>query len=363
MRSVTPTSVGEAMTPEKMRALRVRSRTTWDVGIDRIPIPTPGPGQLLVRTEAVGLCGSDVHACRGDEGYDWMELPVTLGHEVAGTVVAVGTEADPGWSGRRVVMIAIQGCRDCEICRAGHGSYCADRTCMGLHADGGLADCFVIDAARVMAVDPRVPAHIASLVEPIAIIMQALDNLPADLHGVSVAITGPGTIGLLSGIEAARRGATVTVLGRDRGDEVRLECARGLGLRTDTDEDECFDFWVEASGSPDGLARAIEQTARCGRIVVPALFGRLPEVAMNLLVRNGLSLHGSYGYQYEHFERAETFAHEQSKALGRMITVFDLTNALTALRATAESEIVKAVVTPEPVTAEEPTPREKDMKL
>ena len=333
--------------PSKMRALRVQSLDGWDIYLDEVSVPEPGPGQLLVRSEAVGLCGSDVHACRGDAGYEWLTLPVTLGHEVTGRVIAQGSDVEGDWAERRVAMVAIQGCGQCEVCTSGHGNYCPSRTCLGLHSDGGLAEYFVIDAIRVVPINTETPVTLAAMYEPVAIVQHALDSLPTNLTGAVVGVTGPGTIGLLSGLECARRGASVTIFGRSEGDEIRLECAEQLGLIVGNATDKVFDFWVEASGSEGGLNRAIEQCANRAQIAVPGLFGWLPGVQMNQLVRGGISLHGSYGYLTEHYQRAAKFVADYEARLQRMITVFSMDEAEQALRATAAGDVIKAVVCPQ----------------
>lgn len=357
-----------------MPAIRVRSLEGWDVGMETVPVPIPGPGQLLVRSEAVGLCGSDVHASRGDAGYEWLRPPVTLGHEAVGTVVSAGpgVQAQP-LLGRRIAVVAIRGCDDCKVCAEGLGNYCPERTCWGLHADGALAPWFVVDAARAWrvggdspVVGPELPgptktleAPLAALLEPASIVLNALENLPADLSGTRMGITGPGAIGLLSGLECRRRGADVDVFGRLPGDERRLAFAAMLGLRCGNpaevpvapsrvgDLDPRYDAWVEASGAGAALAQAISWCRPQARIVVPALFGRLPEVDLNVLVRNGISVHGSYGYRREHFAAAEALITEYRSQLAEMVTTFPLAEGVQALRSTEASQVIKAVVLPQ----------------
>ncbi|MGO1182431.1 MAG: zinc-dependent alcohol dehydrogenase [Micrococcaceae bacterium] len=331
-----------------MRALRVQSLDGWDIALDDVDVPVSGPGELLVRSEAVGLCGSDVHACRGDAGYEWMRPPVTLGHETVGTVIGQHSDLDQDWVGLRVAMIAIQGCLDCNICAADRGNYCPNRTCLGLHSDGGLAEFFTIAAQRVVAIDRDLDLEIAALHEPVAIVLHALEALPDSLEGAQVGVTGPGTIGLLSALECRRRGANVTIYGRPDADEIRLNCAADLGLTVGRRvETTPADYWVEASGSEDGLNRAVRACANRARIAVPGLFGRLPEVQMNLLVRGGMSLHGSYGYRTEHFHRAADFIAEHQEKLTRMVTPYPLDQAERALRDTAAGQVIKALVIPE----------------
>src|SRR5687767_14527780 len=128
-----------------MQALVKQSRAFKDVAVTALPRPQPGPGQVLVRTEAVGLCGSDVHAWRQDAGYEWVPTPVVLGHEAVGVVEEVADDVDAFWRGRRVVPMSIDGCGSCRVCRRGRRQICPRRTVLGLSFSGAAADVFVVD--------------------------------------------------------------------------------------------------------------------------------------------------------------------------------------------------------------------------
>src|SRR5262249_25101046 len=108
----------------------------------------PGRGEVQIDVEACGLCGSDVHAWRGDQGYEWIRTPVVLGHELVGRVTAVGAGSDPSWSGKRVVPISVDGCHDCEVCAAGSAHICPGKRVLGLSFDGGGASRVVVPVRR-----------------------------------------------------------------------------------------------------------------------------------------------------------------------------------------------------------------------
>lgn len=331
-----------------MAALRKRSPAARDFGLEQVPVPDPGPGQVLVRSEAVGLCGSDVHAVRADVGYEWVPTPVTLGHEVCGTVVSAADTAGAGLVGARVVVVAIDGCGNCAQCRTGRGNYCPDRTCFGLHGDGGLAGYFVVEASRLWVVGDELEPPVAVLIEPAAIALQALRALDADLRGQRVGVSGPGAIGLLCGLECVRRGADVVMYGPETGAETRLDFARtlGMGIGNPVGPRERADHWVEASGARGALAGAVAALGMRGKIVVPAMYGRLPEVDMNQIVRKGLSIHGSYGYNREDYAAAGKLVTEHREALEAMVSVFSLDEVVDAMGRTERAEIIKAVVLP-----------------
>ncbi|MEU3333218.1 zinc-binding dehydrogenase [Glutamicibacter creatinolyticus] len=331
-----------------MSALRKRSQGVRDFGLEQVPVPVPGPGQVLVRSEAVGLCGSDVHAVRSDVGYEWVRPPVTLGHEVCGTVVATADAADEGLVGTRVVVVAIDGCGQCGECLDGRGNYCSGRTCFGLHGDGGLATYFIVEASRLWAVGEPLKPALAILIEPASIALQALRVLDPDLSGQRIGVSGPGAIGLLSGLECVRRGADVVMYGPESGAEIRLDFARTLGMRIgdSIDSREPADHWVEASGAGAALCDAIACLNMRGKIIVPAMYGRLPELDMNQIVRKGLSIHGSYGYTREDYAVATQLVTAHREALDAMISVFPLDESIDAMGRTERAELIKAVVLP-----------------
>ncbi|HSV38022.1 MAG TPA: alcohol dehydrogenase catalytic domain-containing protein, partial [Nocardioidaceae bacterium] len=108
-----------------MQALRL---TAWgqDPELVRVPVPQPGPGELLLLVEAAGLCHSDLHVM--DSASLPYDLPFTLGHEVAGTVVAVGSGVSHDWLDEAVAVHGVWSCGECRRCRAGRENYCFELT-------------------------------------------------------------------------------------------------------------------------------------------------------------------------------------------------------------------------------------------
>lgn len=159
--------------------------------------PVPGPGGVLVRMRAVGICGSDVHAAHGR--HPFVPLPYRPGHEVVGIV---------GATGERVVAEPILACGTCKYCLDGRYNLCATMTFFGCTAPtGGLADEFVLPADRLVPVPAALTDGLAVLIEPLATPVHAVRLAGPDLTGRSVAILGAGTIGLLTLIAARHAGA------------------------------------------------------------------------------------------------------------------------------------------------------------
>lgn len=332
-----------------MFALRKESNNAWDLQITEVDVPDLRPGEVLLESQAIGLCGSDVHAARSDEGYEWLKPPLVLGHEVTGSIVKT-SGGNTHLVGRRAAVIAIDGCRNCEICEGGNTNYCSTRNCVGIHSDGGLATYLRIEADRlyILPQDCALEPTLAALLEPAAIAIQAVSRLEMDLQGKSVGVSGPGAIGIFSGLVLLRAGARVQMYGPAQGAESRMSFAKEVGMQIGGLGDECtVDAWVEASGAPAALNSALERLRLNARIVVPAMFPNISGITMTHIVRKGLTLSGTYGYVRADFEAAHRLIHDYQDELRRMITVFSFGDVVEALELTSRAELIKAVVVQE----------------
>jgi 2-desacetyl-2-hydroxyethyl bacteriochlorophyllide A dehydrogenase len=195
------------------------------VEIRHAAIPEPADGQVLVRMNVVGICGSDVHAFHGR--HPFVPLPYHPGHEVTGRVEAVGAGVDLPL-GTRVVVEPILACGSCKYCRDGRYNLCATMTFFGCTAPtGGLADLFVLPADRVVAIPDRLSDLQAALIEPLSTPIHAVRLAGPDLTGKTVAILGAGTIGLLT-LAAARHAGAGRIAVTDRL-AAKRDLAAGLG--------------------------------------------------------------------------------------------------------------------------------------
>ena len=171
------------------------------IGITTLPRPACPTGHVRVRVEACGVCGSDLHAARRG---DWRPGLVP-GHEIAGRIEALGEGVDVGGSGlplsreTPVVVEPLATCGDCPDCRAGHDSVCASLVIRGVHAPGGFAESIVVPAARVHPIAPQLEPGVATLIEPLAVALHALDRA-SGVAGERVLVIGAGAIGLLSAL-------------------------------------------------------------------------------------------------------------------------------------------------------------------
>src|SRR3712207_2701922 len=212
-----------------MLALR---KTAAGFGLEFQEVPPahpPGPGEVVLRVEAAGICGSDVHAYEWTGGYEFMvpHLPLTMGHEFAGRVVRSGTGRGLA-EGARVCVIPFVACGVCPNCRADDARNCLRREGIGLTRDGGFAREVRIPARCCVALPDSVDAEIGALAEPLGVGLEAVLTGEVGL-GDTVLVLGPGTIGQGIALMARLAGAARVVVA-GRADGPRFEVLRALGF-------------------------------------------------------------------------------------------------------------------------------------
>jgi L-gulonate 5-dehydrogenase len=320
----------------------------------------PGPGQVLVAPEAVGLCGSDFHYFLGDIGTidDPSSLyPRIQGHEAAGTIVEVGADCPPELAtGARVALWPVSSCGRCYACRIGRGNACSNISLIGVHADGALQQQLLVPAAQCFPVGDQDPA-LAALIEPVSIAMRAAvrGNVAEGEH---VVVLGAGPIGQALALVATDRGASVLLV-----DTVASRLARGAAMGADVlqaSPDRSFvaaarewagpdgpEVVFEATGVPALVQTSVELVAQAGRVVVvslsseptPIRVGDLPFKEIDLL---GTSCCGSG----EFAQAVELVGRRREAAAGLVTHEFTLEQAPEAIAyAMAHpAEVMKAVV-------------------
>lgn len=218
-----------------------------DVRIEDIPVPIPGPGEVLVRIARALTCGTDLKTWRRGHPTIMQKVPTPFGHEFAGTIEEVGPGVDPRWRpGMRVVAANSAPCNRCPYCRMGRQSLCENLEFLW----GAYAEYIVVPTRIVEQNLYEIPAGMsdeaACLVEPLACAVHGVAETPIAV-GDTVAVNGAGPIGLFFVKLAALRGATVICC--DLG-ETRLAVARRLGA-THT---------VNVSETPDQVAAVLALT-------------------------------------------------------------------------------------------------------
>ncbi len=257
-----------------MKALRFHGPN--DLRLEELPLPVPGPGEVRIRPAAVGICGTDVHILDGTFA---SRPPMTLGHEVAGFVDAVGVGVRNTREGDLITVEPHRYCGVCRYCRLGREHLCLNKEAYGVHLDGGMAECQVIPERIAYRLPDGMDPKVGALAEPLSCVVHAMDRLHAT-SGTSVVIFGAGPAGLilvtlcrLAGLvpivvvepDAARRAAAIAFGAHgtvDPSTDSWVEDAQSLVGGAG------FDSVIEAVGSPRVLESAIPLAARGGTVLV-----------------------------------------------------------------------------------------------
>lgn len=283
-----------------MRALRLQSDGSVGLG-DVEPLPLTA-GLARVQVTAAGVCGTDLHLAAGEYAH---EAPVTMGHEISGSVVEVGSPADAHWVGRDVVCETyFSTCETCDLCRDGRRNLCSMRRSLGSFEDGGFAESVVVPVRNLHTAPQGVDRVDLVLAEPLACVVQCLLDPARVQAGDRVLVVGPGTMGLLAAQVAMASGGDVTCSGRE-GDAARLELAASFGARTATEvADDAYDVVLECSGSAGGLRSAYRAAARGGRVVQVGIVGRDAEIPVDLVLYKELEISSGFASTARSWRRA-----------------------------------------------------------
>lgn len=262
--------------------------------------PTAGPGQVLVRVAYCGFCGSDPHIIEGNLPIG--PPPQVLGHEVSGTIAALGEGVKGLELGARVACNLYGYCGSCAWCRAGQPNHCRRK----FFSAKGFAELAVYRPEQVFGLPDEVSLEVGAFLEPVATILHAID-ISELRQGEHVLVVGGGPLGQICALLARARGAaTVMVselrapnrdlavrLGADRAidptsDDLR-EIAAGVGARRG------FDVVFEVAGAPAAAAIAPELVATGGRVVIVGVFDRDVTVPVSpyLLYEKEIAIRGA----------------------------------------------------------------------
>jgi L-iditol 2-dehydrogenase len=311
------------------------------------PERAPGPGEVTLDVHAVGICGTDLHIWLGEYP---STPPMTMGHEVCGTVASLGDGVDPSWLGARVaVETFFSTCGECAYCRAGKLSVCEQRRSIGTHVDGGFAPRLVLPARNLHRVPAALPDAAAALSEPLACVCNSLLDPSRVEVGDDVLVVGPGAIGLIAAQVARACGGRVTVRGAER-DEARLWLARELGFATSVagrEEPPSADVVVECSGAGPGIADALRAARRRGRIVQMGLRGADVTIPYDLVCFHELTVTAGFASNPASWRRAMKLLAAGEVQLAPLVTeVLPLADWRRAFDASRAGDGVKFVLDP-----------------
>jgi L-iditol 2-dehydrogenase len=342
-----------------VKALRKLAAADEHLELVEVPEPKPEPGWVVLEVTYAGICGTDLHIAHNSFP-SWP--PVTLGHEFYGRVADVGAEVE-GWApGDRVVCEPHSlACGRCHLCRRGHAELCAHKRSPGWGIDGGMAARVAVPAHLLHRVPDGVGDLAAALCEPTAIAVTAVERMPVE-PGSTVAVVGPGAVGLLAAMVARACGAGRTVVvGRDSS-RPRLELARRLGFDTwdasqvdpatealALTDGRGVDLVLECSGSADAVAAGIAVLRRRGRLCALGMSGR-PTLAVpwDLAMQRALDVSFSLSSSWSSWDGALALLARGAVDPTPLATVFSLSGWRAAFEAISARAVVKALLDPRP---------------
>jgi 2-desacetyl-2-hydroxyethyl bacteriochlorophyllide A dehydrogenase len=282
----------------------------------------PGPDEVVVRPGAVGICGSEVEGYLGHMGN--RTPPLVMGHEFAGEVVAAGRGAEE-WIGTRAAVNPIVGCGHCPLCRRGQENICPERTLIGVHYDGAFADLVRAPAANLRSLPGGLDIRVGALTEPLANGVHAVRLGLAGYEAKSAAVIGAGTIGLVT-LQAALL-SEISRVAVIEPQDARRERARSLGAHSvhadgerarRADDPLGFDLVLDAVGAQATRALAVELVRPGGRIVCVGLAGDDTTLSFHTIVREQITIIGSYAYTMADFEQSLEWLTSGCASLGEL---------------------------------------------
>lgn len=298
------------MPTELISAAYYRGNRTF--ALERVRPVQPGPGEVAIRGAYCGICGTDLHVFHGHMD-SRVGLNRILGHEMSGTVVAVGDGVEVPAVGQRVVVRPLDHCGNCPACHAGHTHICHNLLFLGLDSNGAMQEIWTVPVHTVHFLPDGVRLDHAALIEPVAVACHDV-RLSGLQPGEDVVVIGGGPIGMLVAMVARQAGGKVIVSEVSPG---RLSIAEKLGFDTvnpvtdnlagivDTNTGgKGADIVFEVSGSQAGVDATTAVVATRGRIVMVAIHPVPPKVNMFQYFWRELKLIGVRVYEPEDFEKA-----------------------------------------------------------
>ena len=288
-----------------MRAL-VKSRPEPGLWMEEVPDPVPGRRDVLIKVRKTSICGTDLHIYRWDDwSADSVPVPLVVGHEFMGEIVALGEDAVGFGVGQRVSGEGHITCGHCRNCKAGRREFCHNHVSVGVSRPGAFADYLVIPAENVFPVPDHIEDDVAAILDPLGNATHT--SLRFDVVGEDVLITGAGPIGVMATAIMRHIGARFVVV-TDVND-YRLDMAMRLGadrvvnvtraavepVMADLGMTEGFDVGLEMSGAEAAINQLLDVMNHRGRVAVLGIPSKPMTLDVNDVIFKGLTMAGIYG--------------------------------------------------------------------
>ncbi|MFQ5592936.1 MAG: zinc-binding dehydrogenase [Anaerolineae bacterium] len=328
------------------------------LSIEEVPTPSPGPGEILVKVAACGLCHTDLHYI--DHGTPtFKKPPLILGHEIAGTVAGLGPGAEGFQEGDRVLLPAVLTCGQCAMCRSGRENICYQMVMPGNHVDGGFAEYVVAPSKDVFHLPAEIPLEEGSIIaDAITTPYHAVVNRARVAPGDWVVVLGCGGIGLNLVQMAAALGARVIAV--DIADQ-KLSWAERLGAtatlnsqqveRLDKEVRRMTGGGAEIAIEAIGKAATQEQAFAClrtgGRLVMVGYSPEKMSLNAGRVMFREMEIVGSLGCRPVDYPRVIEMARQGQIKVAELVThkfpLDEINQGFDVLRA---GEVIRAVAVP-----------------
>jgi threonine 3-dehydrogenase len=288
-----------------MKAL-VKSKAERGLWLEDIAEPAIGINDVLIRVRYTGICGTDVHIYEWDEwAQGTIKVPMTIGHEFVGEIVAVGSNVNDFFPGDIVSGEGHVVCGRCRNCLAGRRHLCAHTEGVGVNRPGAFAELIALPMTNIWRHNPNVNQEVAAIFDPFGNAVHTALSFP--VLGEDVLITGAGPIGVMA-IPVVKHAGARYVVATDL-NPFRLEMARRMGATlavnptetslTDVQKQlgmtEGFDVGLEMSGSPQALGDMIASMSHGGKIAILGIPSKKTPMDWKPVIFNMITIKGIYG--------------------------------------------------------------------
>ena len=289
-----------------------------EVAVQEVPQPEMRADRVLLRVDAAGVCGSDLHMWRHHHSWH-IKMPLVLGHEFCAVIEEVGDEVDGFEKGQRVACeTAAEVCGSCVYCLGGKYNMCPNRLGYGATIDGAFTTSVLARPQILHHVPDNVPSTHAALTEPICVAYNAVVEKTLITPGDIVVIQGPGPIGIMALQLIRLRGASQIVVLGTNADAKRLKVAKELGAThtvnvQEEDPTELLsklgdgfgaDVVVDCTGVSIALKQALDLVRPSGNITKIGWGPQHLDFNLDPLVQKAVTLQGSFSHTYANWERA-----------------------------------------------------------
>ena len=310
-----------------MRALVYQGPKTMT--LENWETPTPKAGEVRVRTAYVGICGSDVHGWLGITGR--RTAPMVMGHELSGTISAIGEGVTGLNIGDRVTVLPLFYCGECDYCGENLDNICPNREFMGaMSCNGALMDEFCVSAKNICKLPDNISLEIGALIEPFAVAYRGVSHA-APVAGKTVMICGAGTIGLMALKVCKMLGAKTVAMIDLSNDRLALAAKHGADVLVNGGEDidaaltaagirHTIDIAIEAVGVSPTVQQSVNFVKNHGKVVWIGNSAPMVSLNMQTVVTREVSIQGSYIYTHADFLECIRLLSEQPQDFDGIIS-------------------------------------------